>query len=226
MGISDKTPCHDDFNGASGTDAAQEDLRAKLSGYYLVRSYAADAAPYDVISDLPAEEGQCIAVKNDPVRGADNYQQRLRTEEWLHENAVESGVAIDKATPAYFAFTNDPDAIIAHTREHAPHKEIIVLPADQLDLSNWSFTMDDHFFADFDDPDAGSTVPSHAQPHPLHGRVLNAAQLAEALETYGYPDDPYQNNFEAQMWAAAPTLAGQDQAPCVHQHSVPKSTLK
>ena len=203
MGISGKDSSHDDFNGASQVSLSQAELRGKLKGYYLVRGYAADADPYAVISDLPEEEGQRVAVKNDPIRGADNYQQRLKTETWLRQNAEASGVDMAKSTPAYFAFANDPDFIAEITAERSPHKNLIILPADQVDLSNWSFTMDDHFFADFDDENA---APSHAEPHPLHGRVLNAHQLVQALETYGYPEDPYKNNFEAQMWASEPSL--------------------
>lgn len=92
MGTSGKDSSHDDFNGASQVSLSQAELREKLKGYYLVRSYAPDADPYAVISDLPEEEGQRIAVKNDPVRGADNYQQRLKTETWLRQNAEASGV--------------------------------------------------------------------------------------------------------------------------------------
>ena len=203
MHTSDKEYSHDDFNGVSHVSLSQAELREKLKGYYLVRSYAADTEPYNVISDLPEEEGQRIAVKNDPVRGADNYRQRLRTEDWLREHADAAGVEMVKTTPAYFAFTNDPDFIAEVTSERSPHKNLIVLAADEVDLSSWSFTMDDHFFADFG---SDEVLPGHAAPHPLHGRVLNAVQLVQALEIYGYPDDPYQHNFEAQMWAREPVL--------------------
>ncbi|MCB9963805.1 MAG: hypothetical protein H6857_02540 [Rhodospirillales bacterium] len=203
MGTSGTDSSHSDFNGASQVPVSQADLREKLKSYYLVRSYAADADPYAVISDLPEEEGQRVAVKNDPIRGADNYQQRIKTEIWLRQNAEASGVDLAKHTPAYFAFTNDPSFIAKITAQESPHKNLIVLPADQVDLSNWSFTMDDHFFANFDN---GNTTPSHAEPHPLHGRVLNALQLVHALETYGYPKNPYKNNFEAQMWANRPSF--------------------
>lgn len=194
---------HIPFNGAAQASLSQAELRKKLKGYYLVRSYAADAAPYAVISDLTEEEGQRIAVKNDPIRGADNYRQRIKTESWLQEKAAENGVNLRKKTPVYFAFTNDSDYVAQIMQEKSPHKKMIVLPADQVDLSCWSFTMDDHFFADLD---KGNTAPSHANPHPLHGRVLNAQQLVHAIETYGYPNDPYKNNFEAQMWASRPTI--------------------
>lgn len=203
MGASGKDSSQSDFNSASQVSLSQAELLEKLRGYYLVRAYAADADPYAVISDLSEAEGQRIAVKNDPIRGADNYQQRIKTETWLRQNAEASDVALDKSTPVYFAFTNNPDFIAEITEQRSPHKNLIVLPADQVDLSNWSFTMDDHFFANFDD---GNTSPSHAEPHPLHGRVLNAYQLVQALETYGYPEDPYKNNFEAQLWASEPAL--------------------
>lgn len=208
--LSDKHS-HDDFNGVSQQDLSDQDIRQKLKGYYLVRSYAADADPYAVISDLPEEEGQAIVVKNDPVRGADNYDRRIKTEDWLRKNVQASDIKMDKATPAYFAFTNDPDFIAKITEENSPHKQLITLPADEVDLSNWSFTMDDHFFSDFE---ADDMTPSHAKPHPLHGRVLNAYELVQALEVYGYPEDPYENNFEAQMWANEPRfVAAPEEAP-------------
>jgi hypothetical protein len=201
MVISSNDSSQTAFNSSSHCSMSQAALSEKLKGYYLVRSYAPDADPYAVISDLSAEEGQRIAVKNDPIRDADNYQRRLKTEDWLRPNAEASGVELSKATPVYFSFTNDPDSIEALTKERSPDKEVVVLPADEIDLSTWSFTMDDHFFANFDN---GETSPEHAEPHPLHGRVLNAQQLVVALELYGYPADPSKNNFEAQMWASQP----------------------
>jgi len=221
MGQSNESPGHSSFNEASQGKLSLDQLREKLKGYYLVRSYAPDANPYDVISDLPEEEGQRIAVKNDPVRGEDNYRQRIKTESWLRDNAAASNVKMDKDTPAYFGFTNDPDFIVEVTKERNSDKRIIVLPADQVDLSNWSFTMDDHFFANLDDADTEQIAPSHAQPHPLHGNVLNVSQLVQALEKYGCPDDPYKNNFEAQMWAAEPTLISVSHDQSVDMKSTP-----
>jgi hypothetical protein len=193
---------------------SDEELRKKLSGYYVVRSHAVDADPCAVITDLSEEEGQKIAQKNDPIKGVDNYRVRLKTENWLRSNAERSAVDLSKNTPTYFAFTNDPDAIVAHTRKHAPHKETIVIPVDQLDLSSWSFTMDDHFFASFTDGEEECTIgPSHAKSHPLHRHVLNAAQLVLALDAFGYPENPHDNNFEAQMWSSEPKRLTQDEKP-------------
>ena len=204
MALSKKDCSNNSFNNASGASPTAEHFSKKLEGYYLVRSYAPDAEPYDVISDLPEELGQEIAEKNDPIRGSDNYKQRLKTESWLRESASRNGIDMTKNTPAYFAFTNNPDAVVAATSERSPHKKFIILPAHEIDLSNWTFTMDDHFFADFENVENAGVKPSHAKPHALHGRVMNAQQLVEALDKYGYPEDPYQNNFEAQMWAKEP----------------------
>jgi hypothetical protein len=167
-----------------------------------VRSYAKDADPYAVITDLPEDEALDVAIKNDPQRGEDNYRQRVKTENWLRSQAQQSDVNMQKATPAYFAFTDDPAFVLSHVPEH---KESIIIPLENIDLSSWTFTMDDHFFAEFSSGEKDCIgAPSHAKPHPLHGHVLNAAQLVQALETFGLPENPFENNIEAQMWAPEP----------------------
>lgn len=196
------------FGDAQGDTLFEAHISERLKGYFLVRSYARSAEPYQVISDLPEDEALRIALENDPIRGSDNYQQRLRTERWLREQVAGGKIQVDKATPVYFAFTKDPGFIVDLTSRTAPHKEVMTLPAHQVDLSNWSFTMDDHFFADFSAEGTEGYVFAHAFPHPLHGRVLSAEELIQAIDTYGYPQDPYKNNFEAQMWAPEATRMG------------------
>lgn len=205
MGLKTTQNISGKFSGiAANQEVSPTDLAKKLKGCFLVRSYAKDADPYAVISDLPETEGLEIARKNDPQRGEDNYRKRIITENWLRQGAEKAGVDMQKATPAYFAFTDDLDFVLSHLPEH---KEVIVIPAEKLDFSSWTFTMDDHFFAEFSAGEKDCTAtPSHAKPHPLHGHVLSAAQLVQALETYRMPQNPFENNFEAQMWSKEPVL--------------------
>lgn len=198
-------------------------------GYYLVRGYHKDADPYAVVTDLPFAEAVAVCEAAEPGRGLEEatpdgrrdqrayMEARLKTENWLRQKARDNGVLIAKQNPVYFAFTREPERFKAHVAQASPESKLIILAADKVDLSSWSFTLDDHFFADLDSGAEGEKKLSHYEPHPLHGKVLNAAQLLAALDDYGYPEDEYAHNFEAQMWAPAPVMkepvpAPQDQA--------------
>lgn len=214
-----------EFNDASGAQLSSEELRAKLDGYYLIRAYRVDAGPYAVVTDLPFDEAVAACEASDPNRGLDDpaasggrdqaayMTQRIKTETWLRENASATGVEIAKSNPAYFAFTREPDRVLGHMAGR-DGMAAVAFRADEIDLSNWSFTLDDHFFASLDDADKGGAATLDGyDAHPLHGRVMNAFQLVSAIEEFGYPDDELKHNFEAQMWAASPTTLDAAAAP-------------
>lgn len=197
--------------------SANPNIGTKLQGYYLMRAYHKDAPPFATVSDLPDSEAIALCEEKEPTRGLTSMdtegtrdqsaymQKRQQTEDWLRNNARASGTRIDKQNPVYFAFTREPERFREHMAAK-PGMELYESPAADVDLSNWSFTMNDHFFADLDNGDKSVKTLKDYPPHPLHGKVLNAAQLLAAIEEYGYPEDEMVHNFEAQMWADAPTL--------------------
>ncbi len=195
----------DGFNNYSGFGELQQ---SRLSDFWFVRRYHNSATPYDLVTDHQQDAAQELSDRIEPNRGAHDEPYmvtRLRTEDWLRDGATNSGVSIDRINPVYFAFTREPERVIAAMTAD-PEYEFVSFRADQLNLSNWSFTMDDHFFAR---PTQGRT--DHVQldgyePHPLHGRVMNVRELLDAIDAHGYPSDETSHNFEAQMWAHQPAI--------------------
>ncbi len=203
---------HEAFDSGAGN-------QSKWSGYYLIRSYHKDAGPYDVVTDLSSDEAIATCESKEPGRGREEQtaadgtrdqngymQMRIKTENWLRENAREAGVDMQKQNPVYFAFTREPERFTETMAKRRQDTKTVIFRAEELDLSNWSFTMDDHFFADHDNGAEGTKELSGFSPHPLHGRVLSAEQLLAAIEEHGYPENEMTHNFEAQMWAPEPTL--------------------
>lgn len=195
----------DGFNNLSGFEELQQ---RRLDGYWLVRRYHKSAMPYDLVTDRPQSAAQDLCDEIEPNRGAHDEQYmvtRLRTEDWLRAGATDSGVTIDRRNPVYFAFTREPKRVISAMTSN-PDYEYVAFRADQVDLANWSFTMDDHFFATPTQGRSDRVQLDGYEPHPLHGRVLSVHDLLDAIEIHGYPSDETSHNFEAQMWAHHPTL--------------------
>lgn len=174
-----------------------------LKGYYLTRIYGGDN-PFTTVMDLFREEGVALCQKIAPNRGmgknpdqAAYLAAREKVEDWLRESAKESGVDIREKNPIYFALTDKPEPSTAK-------RQVVSIPADEVDLSSCSFTYDDSFnshraFTTGGRERANNDVPAH----PMHGKVLNAEQLAEALKTHaplGHYDEKGRY-IEVQVWA-------------------------
>ncbi len=201
-----------------------------LKGYYLVRSYASDSGAYESVCELPLEEAIAKCAEQEPNRGLDDERNpaeymhhRLETEDWLRSKAEESAVRIDRHHPVYFAFTNDLKTVKDRMMEMRPDNTVIDIPAEKLDLSNWSFTMDDHFFADHVGGD-GSNLEDFEQ-HPLHGRVMSATDLVDAIAAHGYPQDETKHNIEAQMWSSEPIMDVPNVTPNVTPAAKPQQKI-
>lgn len=205
-----------EFNRASGASMSDEEISNKLQGYFLVRGYHKDASPYAIVTDLSMEEAVALCEAVEPERGMDELseegvrdqdgymQRRIQTENWLRDAARASGVDMAKDNPVYFAFTREPERFTDTMNARRPDTKIVIFPAHELDLSTWSFTMDDHFFAALDSDAAQEGVLDGYESHPLHRKVLSASELVAAIDEYGYPEDEFKHNFEAQMWADEP----------------------
>jgi hypothetical protein len=180
--------------------------------YYLVRSYRGDD-PFAVVPDLAHDAAIAVCETNFPWRGTEPggkevlrnqtayMETRRDTESWLRENATAAGVRIDKENPVYFGLSREPERIKALG---GPEEKFVVFRASDVDLSNWSFTVDDSF-SNRNFVRSGQTVYGEA-PHPSHGTVMNAAQIAAVIDRHGGAHaDGTERYFEAQMWARKPT---------------------
>jgi hypothetical protein len=191
----------------------EEASQNPLAGYYLIRGYAKDQDCLSSLMDLPPDEAVAAMKKIHPTRGigpADQdgnrpqkkyYADRKTTDDWLRENAGgTAGVAMERKNPTFFALTKDPDGLVK--KMSAAGHDLLVVAAQDADLSRWSFTFDDSM---------GSFLSTRGQSvflpdkHPMHGKVLNAQQLAAAIETYGTAQsDGGTRNIEAQYWSKEP----------------------
>jgi hypothetical protein len=172
-----------------------------LKGYYLTRVYKGDD-PFMTIMDLFREDAIAMCRKKTPYRRANMrkdddpiaayYDERLATENWLRENARTAGVDIKAQHPIYFALATKPEP--ADSGRNA-----VSIPAEEVDLSNCSFTFDDSFIN-------YACVEKRAydsEEHPLRGVVLNAEQAAAAVKKFGLLGtyDKGSRYVEVQMWS-------------------------
>ena len=142
------------------TEPAQAAPDPALEGWYLIHSYKGDDPLRSVMEQGSREEIIKLMEATQPFRGigeADEngnrdqsvyYDLRQASEEWLKEK---SGIAPEKGTPAFFAFTNDPDKIIEAMRQRgdstlvvipanaAPDAQVTITPGDSI--GNMLFTM-------------------------------------------------------------------------------------
>jgi len=187
-------------------DASTEKVSEEcpLKGLYLTRVYREE--PFRVVSDMPKAEAVAICSKFAPQRhcGKKGDQEaymegRIETENWLRESAASVGVDIRKQNPVYFYLTAEPPETTL-----PDGKKTISFPAEDFDLSCCSFTHGDSM------GNHTAKLPEGVEPHPLQNAVLNAAQTAQAIKSFGINGD-YINGgryIEVQVWADPREAAG------------------
>jgi hypothetical protein len=214
----------------------------RLEDMYVVRIHHKDIAPYDVVTRLPFEKAVEACEAAEPSRGLtppdalghrDQHaymHHRLRVDAWMENKARQSGVRIDDPHPVFFALTKDPTPFIetfidgkphpflARSAAQRPDVSLVVAKVSDLDLTNWSFTVGDSFVGYA--ADTHTTIGDiHSDAHPLHGQVLNGAQLQEYLALHGMPDST-NATIDAQLWATAPAVkTTSPTAPSAHLNS-------
>ena len=185
---------------------SQQVSETGLEGMYLVRGYKFIENAYSVITDLPLDEATRISREAFPRRDSEKYMdKRFRVDDWLRKEAEGVGVDIAKHNPVSFSVVRDLDA---WKSEQPEGDGAIILPLSEVDLSNWSFTLDDSFVSAPEEVKE-DTEDFGYPPHELHGRVLNGQELLGLIKRNEFPQEEINNNpryFEAQLWSSAPTL--------------------
>ncbi len=184
-----------------------------LDDYYLVRSYRKGTDPFASIMDLPKDEAIALMERNDGYRGtgeadangkrdqAKYHADRSATDGWLRENTL---AITDRDNPLYFSLTKDPKFFESMMPKSADH-DLLVVPLKNLDMSRWSFTYDDsmgNYFIQKGEPEKTGNFIS--DKHPLHGNIMDAATVGDAVRHYGtnLPDGS-PREIEAQYWGKA-----------------------
>ena len=196
---------------------AERDNKTDLLQNYFVTRGHSPGKPYDAVTRLPFDEALRICEATYPWRGtgeaktdghrdqADYLRLRIAADDWLREQATAAGVRIDDKCPVAFTFVREPEKLPKAKLEPVGDRETTKLAVKDLDLSNWSFTFDDSI-TNYTLVHEGRTAFEEAA-HPVHGKVMNAQQLAAAIEKYGDTNpDGTPRVIEAQMWAREPTL--------------------
>ena len=172
--------------------------------FYLARSYRA-SDPYALITDLPFEEADRISQENYPQRSPNYMHDRYAVDDWLREQAKAAGVETDRHNPVSFSVIKD---IEQWKRSLHPNDGQIVIPFKDIDLRNWSFTLDDSFVSTTIELESGEWTKRYPASD-LHGRVFNGIGMTDILNNGQFPDETVNGNpryFEAQLWADIPTL--------------------
>jgi len=68
---------------------------------------------------------------------------RYEAENWLRAKAIATGLRIDDPHPVYFVLTIVPVRVTREMLKRYADHDITRHPLPTLDLSNWSFTLDD-----------------------------------------------------------------------------------
>lgn len=207
-------------NEASGEFNSLEP--SAFEGLYLIRTHNQDAGPYDVLTDLSEADALTLAKELEPTRGAGVSDdlgnrdqslyllQRKEVDAWLKSSAIQMGINVERENPVHFALAKDPQPFIdawinknpnsslAAAVEQRPFATVTIIPADQIDLSSWTFTGEDSFLA------SGILGPTD---HPAGSQLMSAGDLLKSIEEHGFTDyggEDRMPTYEAQMWSQEP----------------------
>gem|GEM_PF-1087768 len=199
-----------DFSAATPpqADDAEPATPAGLQGWYLLRAFsnAPGVGCMDSLMDLPEKDAIKTMEQIHPHRGsgpadengnrpqAAYYAERKEADDWLRRSAAElAGVQMERQNPVFFAFTNDLDTVL-HAMMKDGGSDILVVPVEKADLSKFTFTFGDsmgnHLLLQ------GKEAFLSAR-HDMNGQVMNARDLAEALQKHGAGPD----GIEAHYWS-------------------------
>ncbi len=186
----------------------EEEANALKNEMFLIRGYQFTDNPYAVIDDLSDEDAQRVSEETFPNRNNDYLSVRRNVTSWLRSKAEESGVRIDKENPVSFAVVLGKNNLDEILNMLGPQDNMVVFKFKDVDITNWSFTVDDAFIG----APKGLKGSYNDACHPeddLHGQVLNAESLIYHLTTghrlEGKTHDTHRY-YEAQLWGKEPTL--------------------
>ena len=145
----------------------QPEEKTALNGFYLVRTYT-DSNPFTTLSDIDEEKAQNIMRRNYGHVDDDNIKMRYKVEEWLREGAQRAEISIERNNPIYFAVIKDLEA---YKSQLPDGYKAICYPMDKVDLSSWSFVMDDSFISAPVEV-KGREYLLGTKEHDLHGSCL------------------------------------------------------
>lgn len=186
---------------------------------FLVRGYQFVDAPYAIIDDLPDEEAKRISEEAFPgKRNHDYIDVRRKVTSWLRTEAEKIGVRIDKQNPVSFAVVLGEDNLNEILKMLGPQDNMLVFRFNDVDLTNWSFTVDDAFIGAPKELKGSYSDVGHPKD-PLHGRILDSEELihhllmGHRLEGKANDADRY---YEAQLWGDEPRLLQNSAKPLIH----------
>lgn len=189
------------------------------SEIFLVRGYQFVDNPYAVIDDLPDEEARRVSEEAFPdKRNHDYVEVRRKVTSWLRAEAEKIGVRIDRQNPVSFAVVLGENNLNEILKMLGPQDNMVVFRFNDIDLTNWSFTVDDAFIGAPKELKGSYSDVGHPEDG-LHGQVLNSEGLiynllmGHRLEGKAHDADRY---YEAQLWGKEPKLLKNSAKPLVY----------
>lgn len=181
-------------------------MNATSGGYYLVRNYK-DSNPYSIITDLSFEEADKVSRQAYPQRTENYMTQRYDIDAWLRKKATEKDVTMDREHPISFSLVND---LKKWEQSLNPNDGRIIIPFKDVDLSSWSFTLDDSFVSAPESVTTGNRDWTEQYgKNDLHGKVFDQNEIIGILKDGKFPEGEIGGTpryFEAQLWGDVPKL--------------------
>jgi hypothetical protein len=173
-----------------------------LKGLWVVRYYRAGLDPYKSMMDMDIE---AAAKHNEHYcgystgHGSRKYiEDRQSIETWLAAQASVAGIEPENKKPLYFVLSREK-VPVPHVR--IGQTETLSIPLENIPSNLVSFTFDDSYYNHMQ----GAKGEAFHFTHPMHGKVLNGRQFADALAEHGWvperePGSGTMRYIEAQLW--------------------------